>query len=254
MVGLDNPVALATTNTPRSVGHSNPGQSSLNIVNRYWAGLFGRGLILRIDDVRPSNPATHPQFLDALARDFIDHGYDGKRLIRVICSSRINRLGNRLPDRDGKPFHDNIYHSSFMLQRLRADTMLGILSRIAGSDQVQNLQSSAGIQPLKEDDVNCSRNAWRERNVGWSSSLNLFPSNTLTTIMSHPGGLIEQLVKSDSSAETIARRLYLEFLSREPNADVMQQIVEHIKKTERKQAVEDIFWVLANTREFLFLH
>ena len=73
-------------------------------------------------------------------------------------------------------------------------------------------------------------------------------------VIRHPGGLVDRLVKSNSSAEVIARRLYSELLSREPNVDEMAQIVAHINKTKRQEAIEDIFWALVNTKEFLFLH
>lgn len=221
-----------------------------NIVNRYWASLFGRGLIERIDDLRPTNPATHPKLLDALARDFIDHGYNAKQLIRTICSSRINRLDSQLPKQGDEAFYDNIYHSRFLFQRLSSDSILRILSKISGSP-IPEMQS-ARIQPLKEDDVNCSRNAWRNWIGGYS--LHFICSNAVTQIMRHPGGLVEQLAKSDSSTEAIVHRLFSEILSREPNAEEMQQIAAHVKKTERQYAIEDIFWALVNTKEFLFLH
>jgi hypothetical protein len=38
--------------------------------NRVWAILMGRGLVEPVDDLRTSNPATHPELLDALAREF----------------------------------------------------------------------------------------------------------------------------------------------------------------------------------------
>jgi len=38
--------------------------------NRVWAILMGRGLVEPVDDLRTSNPATHPELLEALAREF----------------------------------------------------------------------------------------------------------------------------------------------------------------------------------------
>jgi hypothetical protein len=38
--------------------------------NRVWAVLMGRGLVDPVDDLRASNPPTHPELLDALAREF----------------------------------------------------------------------------------------------------------------------------------------------------------------------------------------
>ena len=47
-----------------------------SFVNRLWHGAFGRGLVEPPDDMRATNPATHPELLDHLAFDFIEHGYD----------------------------------------------------------------------------------------------------------------------------------------------------------------------------------
>src|SRR5262249_38527138 len=58
------------------------------IVNRYWKHFFNRGLVEPEDDMRVSNPPTNPELLDALALDFVAHGYDLKHLVRTIATSR----------------------------------------------------------------------------------------------------------------------------------------------------------------------
>ena len=55
-------------------------------VNRVWKILMGRGLVEPVDDMRASNPATHPELLDALARDFRNH-YSIPQLIGTIMKS-----------------------------------------------------------------------------------------------------------------------------------------------------------------------
>lgn len=56
-------------------------------VNRIWARLFGRGLVAPVDQMHSNNPASHPELLAWLERDFIHHGYDVKRLIRGVVLS-----------------------------------------------------------------------------------------------------------------------------------------------------------------------
>ena len=53
-------------------------------VNRVWAVFFGRGIVDPVDDFRISNPASNEPLLDALAEDFVQHGYDLKQLMRTI--------------------------------------------------------------------------------------------------------------------------------------------------------------------------
>lgn len=58
-------------------------------VNRLWGHLFGRGLVDPIDDMRLTNPPSNPELLDALARDFVDHKYDVKHILRTIVNSGV---------------------------------------------------------------------------------------------------------------------------------------------------------------------
>ena len=58
------------------------------IVNRVWHRLFGRGLVMPLDQMHSANPPSHPELLAWLARDMVEHGYDLRRLIRGLVLSR----------------------------------------------------------------------------------------------------------------------------------------------------------------------
>src|SRR5205814_1167653 len=62
------------------------------VVNRYWAHFFGRGIVDPLDDLRVTNPPSNPELLDALAKDFAEHKFSLKHLIRTICNSRTYQL------------------------------------------------------------------------------------------------------------------------------------------------------------------
>ena len=57
-------------------------------VNRVWASLMGRGLVDPIDDLRVTNPSTHPELWLTLSQQFKESGYDLQWLVRRICQSR----------------------------------------------------------------------------------------------------------------------------------------------------------------------
>src|SRR6478736_4806437 len=63
-------------------------------VNRIWYHLMGRGLVDPVDDFRATNPASHPELLDALAADFVAHGYDVQYVIRLITASQAYALSS----------------------------------------------------------------------------------------------------------------------------------------------------------------
>src|SRR5205807_2558762 len=63
-------------------------------VNRIWFHLMGRGIVDLIDDFRATNPPSHPELLDALAKDFVEHGYDVRYLICLIMNSQAYGLSS----------------------------------------------------------------------------------------------------------------------------------------------------------------
>jgi len=58
------------------------------MVNRLWYRFYGYGLVMRVDQMHANNPASHPELLDWLTRDFVAHGYDLKRLIAGLVSAK----------------------------------------------------------------------------------------------------------------------------------------------------------------------
>ena len=58
-----------------------------SLVNRTWHSLFGYGLVMPLDQMHGENEPSHPELLQWLARDLIEHDYDVRRLVRGIVLS-----------------------------------------------------------------------------------------------------------------------------------------------------------------------
>ena len=72
-----------------------------SIVNRLWHRFFGQGLVMPLDQMHSENPPSHPELLQWLARDVVEHGYDLRRLIRGLVLSHAYARESR--GRVGEP-------------------------------------------------------------------------------------------------------------------------------------------------------
>lgn len=72
--------------------HDNP-LLARAFVNRMWAALLGHGIVDPPDQMNARNAPSHPELLDWLAADFASHGYDTRRVVRVMVLSRAYALG-----------------------------------------------------------------------------------------------------------------------------------------------------------------
>jgi hypothetical protein len=87
-----------------------------------------------------------------------------------------------------------------------------------------------------------------------SQSLHLLNGDTTTQKIAG-GGLIAKRLAEKKTPEQIIEELYIRCVSRKPTADEVKKLQELIAPIANKQqALEDVFWSLLNTREFMFNH
>src|SRR5207245_2353692 len=99
------------------------------LVNRMWRNFMGRGLVEPVDDFRVTNPSTNEPLLDALAKHFVDHGYDLHQLIRCITASRAYQLSSR-PNEANRD--DKMAYARHYSRRLTAEQLLDSVSQATG--------------------------------------------------------------------------------------------------------------------------
>ena len=117
-------------------------------INRYWALLFGRGLVKSVDDFgNQGSPPSHPELLDWLAVDFVESGWDVKRMIRQIVLSATYRQSSRLTPRLAEADPENLLLARSPRFRLQGefirDTALdvsGLLVKQIGGPSVKPYQ------------------------------------------------------------------------------------------------------------------
>ena len=105
------------------------------LVNRVWAWHFGQGIVRTASDFGAQGEApTHPDLLDWLARDFIDHGWDLKRLHRLILTSATYQMqSSGLSPRAIELDPENRLLSHFRRRRLDAEAIWDSVHAAAGT-------------------------------------------------------------------------------------------------------------------------
>ncbi|MDZ4779293.1 MAG: DUF1549 and DUF1553 domain-containing protein [Planctomycetia bacterium] len=237
------------------------------LVNRYWKHFFNRGLVDPEDDMRVTNPASNPELLDALAKHFIDSGFDLKDLVRTICRSSTYQLSS-IPNEYNA--NDKQNYSRYYPRRLAAESLLDAIDLATGTQTkfgglplgtqaIQLPDSGANTYFLAvfgkpEADTACECERSQEANL--AQSLHLLNSSEVQGKLSDANGRAAKLAADAARTPTEkVRELYLWVYSREPIAEELQVAVAHLEKTENKQqAYEDVLWALLNTKEFLFNH
>jgi len=116
-------------------------QTPRYVANRFWSFAFGSGLHNPVDDFNSFNAPSHPELLDLLAKDLVDHKYDIKRLMRAVFNSRTYQLSSK----DG-PAKAQIWHfASAVPRQLTPEQFFGALVTVSGGQELaRNYRSRAG--------------------------------------------------------------------------------------------------------------
>src|SRR5262249_3839660 len=99
------------------------------IVNRLWKAMFGRGLVEPADDLRETNPATHPELLDRLGADFIRNGFDVRHTLKLMARTRTYARGSE-PTASNKS--DARFYSRAYRRPLEPEVLADALGDVTG--------------------------------------------------------------------------------------------------------------------------
>jgi hypothetical protein len=93
-------------------------------VNRMWQEFFGRGLVKSVGDFgMQGDLPTHPELLDWLALDFMNHGWDIKRLVKQMVTSATYRQSAQVSEKQIARDPENALLSHYPRLRLSAETV-----------------------------------------------------------------------------------------------------------------------------------
>lgn len=235
------------------------------MANRVWSEIMGVGIVDPVDDIRATNPATNEALLEFLAADFRDHGYDIKHLIRTIMTSHVFGLSSIPAERNVSDLKN---FSRYYRQRLRAEVLLDAVNDALGVEEAfaampegsratqlwTHRSSSLFLDTFGRPDPNQDPPCERMVDSTTPQILHLMNSPALDAKLSHDSAQPAKLAATAEPKEKIIEDAYLRVYCRFPTADETRTAMDLIGDGDaRKKGIEDLFWVLLNTPEFLYL-
>ena len=251
------------------------------IVNRVWAAFFGIGIVNSVDDLRASNPATNEPLLDNLCAFLVQQKYDLKALIRLVMLSKTYQ---RSSDTIEGNKEDTRYFARFYPRRMMAEVLSDSISAVTGVPElfteiqmqdgssektdfypkgfraVQLYDSAVRSYFLKtfgrnQREITCDCERSNQPSV--VQALHLSNGKTLNDKLAAKEGTISELLSATKTNSEIIEEAFIKCLSRSPKPVEMQtyeSILTGIAPAEKRAAIEDLFWAILTSREFLFQH
>lgn len=252
---------------------SNP-QFSRATVNMFWAELMGVGIVDPVDDFDFSrnDQASHPELLEALAKDFRDNGYSLRRLFKLITKSSAYQLSSKFPG-EWKDSYAKYYARKFV-RRLTSEEMYD--SIVKSTDMYTDIpvpnrgmfvkfasQARSPEDFRRHKDINFFMESFGQPNRDYSQRSNEGAITQAVLLMNSPvvkekiraapqsylGRLLAEEPKL--SDDDMIRKLFLRFLVRPP-AEKELAMARTLVKPDRVKGFEDLQWLLMNKVEFIF--
>ena len=241
--------------------HENP-YFAKAMAGRVWEALMGRGLVSPVDDLRATNPPTHPALLDRLAAEFAADGYRLRPLIRSICNSAAYQRGRHTGDTNPP---DDRFYSQSLSKALSAEVLVDAISDVTGVPDnydgttrainvIDRTVSAVKLEFLGQCLPGEACQTEQTSGRGIAAHLHLMNGSLLNDKIQDPNGRLARLLQSQSSTDQIVREFYLRALNRMPSEEELAGWVDRIDSAEnsnmRAARLEDFLWALLNCHEF----
>lgn len=254
------------------------------ITNRVWANFLGPGLVEEVDDLRLSNPASNEELLVAASRHLIDRGFDLKSLMRTILQSNTYQRSS-VPLDGNRDEHR--FYSRYYVKRLMAEVLLDAISQVTdvatpfthigfpGGDRQETKEYPLGTRAIQLRDsavesyflktfgrnsraITCE--CERSDEPSMVQVLHVANGDTINGKLKTKENRVSKLLAAGHTDAGLTDEIFLHILSRFPTGEEKTRVVELLGQmpaddvAEKRLVVEDVFWSLLSTREFLFNH
>ena len=240
-----------------------------SFVNRAWAAYFGVGLVDPVDGLSVANPPSNARLIDALAADFVAHGFDIRRLERLILTSRAyQRSAGSAGEPDGgersmaraapRPLMaevlvDALADALGVPGAFGADAPKGARAIEVASNRVVSPDLARAFRVFGRPERASVCDCERPRQPALPQTFFLMTDASLLGKIRE--GRLKALLGSGRPDPEVVEELFLATLSRPPTADESDAALGHVRaRPDRAGAFGDVLWALINTREFVLNH
>jgi hypothetical protein len=236
-----------------------------SVANRVWEHFFGIGIVEPVDDVRVSNPPSNPELYEALGAKFTEYNYDFQRLVRDICNSHAYQ---RSTERNTSNETDELNFAHGRVRRIKAESLLDCVSQTTGTkDKFQGLPLGARAVQIADGRTSnyflttfgrsqretvCACESTTDPTL--SQALHMLNGDTIEGKL-RSGGLVKKLLAEGKPPEQVIEAVYVRAFTRKPTAEETQNLTALLAdEPDKAKALDDIFWAVLNSREFVFNH
>ncbi len=253
-----------------------------SFVNRIWGHYLGIGIVHPVDDFSLANPPSNDKLLSAMAKEFIDKGFDIRHMERLVLNSRVYQLSSRT-NATNKLDKSNFARS--YIRPMMAEVVVDVLNSALGASEnfgipvnprgkitvpqikpnlraiefgASQVQSQAVAyafrvfgRPPRTSACDCER----AMDPALPQKLYLMTDQNLLAKFNQPGSRLQKLLAGKMSDDLVLEELFLATLSRMPTAEDRQSFADYRREVpDRRAAFTDTLWALINTREFILNH
>lgn len=234
-------------------------------VNRMWSLFLGFGFTKPVDDLGPHNPASHPELLSKLGAEFRKNSYDLKQLITWITLSRPYNLAPVLGSSneiDDPSIGEMPKFSRFYLRQMSAEQLYQSLvtatdASSQGSYEEQERQRNRWLQQFVVAFGTDEGDEATTFNGSIPQALMLFNGDlTKKAISTSSGSFIDRLSKTGRSPRDRVNDLFLVGLARRPSKKeiTIAGKLMAARKGNEKEMLQDMWWAILNSNEFIMQH
>lgn len=235
------------------------------IVNRMWAHFFGYGFTKPIDDLGPHNAPSHPELLESLGKEFRNTSYDTKQLIKWIVLSKPYQLSSRISkgnEKDDPQLGESPKFSHYYSRQMGPEELYQSLVAATQADRKGSLEQQQRQRDdwLKQFVVAFGTDDGGETttfNGSIPQSLMMFNGALIKEATSiESGSWLDQLAKNNAKPQDKLNYLFIAGLGRRVSNDEVTVGTNLLsaRKGNQAQMLQDMWWAILNSNEFIIKH